>query len=243
MLFFFYFFWQLKVTFQGLFIHGCVERLSLTCFGIKTITLARFPLYKILEKPLGAKCCTLYFPFSQQCKHHYRNNQFCSDFGKCGNRCYFLFMDKVDCENKQRLDEFWELWMQKMASGGFVNVAFVWGCYFTAKDCRLDFAHVNMYIDCTSVTFLLEQKEFSKRMETMFKANLFNLNVLHRHFHFNTIQFNTSNFQKFLKFSEISPSPHAPSFQCVACVIIRHVQLYECSYPHCIYIFFILFSL
>lgn len=107
---------------------------SLTCFGIKTITLARFPLRKILEKSLGAECCILYFPFSLKCKHHYHDNEFCSDYGKCGNRCYCVFINKVDCENKQRLFEFWELWMQIKATASYGNVSFVWWCYFTAKD-------------------------------------------------------------------------------------------------------------
>lgn len=101
--FLFFFVYLLKVTFQGLYIPGCVKQLSLTYFGIKTITLARFPLHKILEKPLRAECCILYFPFSLKCKHQYHDNEFCSDFGKCDNRCYYLFMDKVDCENMQRL--------------------------------------------------------------------------------------------------------------------------------------------
>lgn len=37
---------------------------SLTCSGITTTTLSKFTLHKILEKPLRAECCILYFQFS-----------------------------------------------------------------------------------------------------------------------------------------------------------------------------------
>lgn len=72
---------------------------------------------------------------------------------------------------------------------GFIAIAFVWWCYFTAKDCRLCWFWLYKYVYrlyicnffCLNKTITL-----TKRMQTIFKATLFNLRVLHRRFHFNT---------------------------------------------------------
>lgn len=57
----------------------------------------------------------------------------------------------------------------------------------------VDFAHVNMYIDCKSVNFCLNKENSSslKEWKQCLRQIHSNLDVLHRHFHFNT----PSNFQ------------------------------------------------
>lgn len=158
--------------------------------------------------------------------------------------CFCLFMDKVDCENKQRLYEFWELWMQIKASAAFIDIAFVWWYYFTAKDCRLYFDLYKYVYRLYICNFFCLNKTITltKRMQTIFKATLFNLRVLHRSFHFNT----PSNFQSRPITTKVAFWPHTPSFQCsirptfMSTLFIHLLQVSQCHWIKCnsFYIYF-----